>query len=96
MPIATITLGWPAEKGSVSDRLPIEAIVHQEAYQPYTSQSIDQYYVTKEELPENKRFVEENKTETLAQIFTDIRYRPQDCQTMSKALIQALCNQGFM
>lgn len=96
MPIATITLGWPAEEGAVSDRLPIESIIHEEAYQPYTPESIDRYYSHKEALPENKHFVEENKTETLAQIFTDIRYRGEDCEAMSKTLIEALRNQGFM
>ena len=28
----------------------------------------------KESLPENKQFIEENKKETLAQVFTDVRY----------------------
>lgn len=96
MPVATITLGWPAEEGAVSDRLPIEAIIHEEEYKPYTPATIDEYYTPKEQLEENRKFVEINKTETLAQIFTDIRYRGEDCVAMSASLIETLKNQGFM
>ena len=96
MPVATITLGWPAEEGLVSDRLPMQAVVHQEEYRQYTTKDIDNYYKAKEELPENKHFVELNNTETLAQIYTNIRYRPEDCVTMSDSLLKTLRNQGFM
>lgn len=96
MPIATITLGWPDEDAQVSDRLPLEAIVHSETYHTYTSQDIDNYYSNKENLPENKRFVEINNVETLAQIFTDIRYKADDCKSMSVSLIDTLKRQGFM
>ncbi len=96
MPVATITLGWPAEDGAVSDRLPIEAIVHDEEYKPYTPQAIDEYYTPKEELEENRKFVEINNTQTLAQIFTDIRYKGSDCEAMSETLMATLKAQGFM
>jgi len=96
MPVATITLGWPAEDGAVSDRLPVEAIIHEEEYRPYTADLIDKFYTPKEELIENKKFVEINKKETLAQIFTDIRYRPQDCEAMSVGLLETLKRQGFI
>lgn len=96
MPVATITLGWPAEEGAVSDRLPLDSIIHCEEYSDYTPSDINRYYTPKENLPENKHFVEINKTETLAQIFTDIRYRPQDCRDMSAALLDTLKNQGFI
>lgn len=96
MPVATITLGWPAEDGQVSDRLPVEAIVHQEKYHDYSPADIDRYYKEKEALEENRRFVEINHKETLAQIFTDIRYRGDDCRAMSATLLQALKQQGFL
>ena len=56
------------------DRLPLEAAVHQEVYHDYTPEDIDRLYEYKESLPENKQFIEENKKETLAQVFTDVRY----------------------
>lgn len=32
MPVATITLGWPDEQPPLTDRLPLEAVVHNETY----------------------------------------------------------------
>ena len=94
-PIATVTVGWPAEDPKQVDRLPLQAIVHEEVYHDYTSQDIDRLYAYKESLPENKHFVEENHKETLAQVFTDIRYTKKDGETMSKILYQAMKKQGF-
>lgn len=96
MPIATITIGWPAENPPQSDRLPLESIVHEETYHDYTPESIDKYYKEKESLPENKHFVKINNKETLAQIFTDIRYTKKDNELMSIGFIDALKHQGFM
>lgn len=94
-PVATITLGWPAEKPQPSDRLPVEAFVHQETYAPYTPERIDACYAYKESLPENRRFVEINGKETLAQVFTDIRYTAEANEAMSVTLAEAIRRQGF-
>ncbi len=94
-PITTITVGWPAETPQQTDRLPIEAIIHQETYQDYTSQTIDRLYAYKESLPENKAFVKENAKETLAQVFTDIRYKKEDNEFMSEKLWATVKKQGF-
>jgi len=95
MPVATLTVGWPAEEPPLSDRLPLESFIHQETYNDYLAMDIDKYYAEKEALPENQHFVEINNKETLAQIFTDIRYTRRDNETMSKGLIEALKSQGF-
>ncbi|MGP1467647.1 MAG: nitroreductase family protein, partial [Porphyromonadaceae bacterium] len=86
MPVATITLGWPDENPPLSDRLPIEAIVHDETYNDYTADRIDRFYTEKESLPENQEFVRINNKETLAQVFTDIRYTKKDNEAMSATL----------
>lgn len=96
MPVATITLGWPAENPAPSDRLPLSAIRHDETYQEATPESINRDYSLKESLPDNQEFVRINQTETLAQIFTDIRYTAADCQAMSEILLKTLKLQGFM
>lgn len=96
MPVATLTVGWPAENPPLTDRLPLEAIVHQETYKDYTANDIDRYYAIKEDLEENKHFCEINKKETLAQIFTDIRYTKKDCEAMSEGLLDALKRQKFI
>ena len=95
MPIATLTVGWPAEEPTLSDRLPMESFIHQETYHNYTPADIDTYYLAKEELEENRHFVEINHKETLAQIFTDIRYTKKDNEAMSASLLEALRQQGF-
>lgn len=96
MPVATITLGWPDEQPALSERLPLRSIIHQEAYEDYTPEKIDDFYEEKENLEVNKEFVRINNVETLAQVFTDIRYTKKDCETMSKGLLDALKNQGFL
>lgn len=95
-PVATITLGWPDENPAQSDRLPVEAILHKETYEDYTPEKIDKCYSYKESLPENKHFVEINQKETLAQVFTDIRYTRKDNEALSERVVQALRNQGFI
>ena len=96
MPVATLTVGWPAEEPQLSDRLPMESFVHQETYHDYTGADIDKYYEEKENLEENRNFVKINNKETLAQIFTDIRYTRKDNEAMSTGLLDTLKHQGFL
>ena len=96
MPVATLTVGWPAEEPALTDRLPLEGFVHSETYHEPTADDIDAYYCKKEKLPENQHFVEINHKQTLAQIFTDIRYTKADNEAMSEGLKEALKHQGFL
>lgn len=96
MPVATITLGWPDENPAKSERLPLRSIIHHETFEDYTPEKIDDFYEEKENLEVNKEFVRINHVETLAQVFTDIRYTKKDCETMSKGFLDALKNQGFL
>jgi FMN reductase [NAD(P)H] len=96
MPVASITLGWPDEQPALTDRLPMESFVHQETYRDYTPADIDRYYSAKEALEENIRFCEINQKETLAQIFTDIRYTKKDNEALSAGFMEALARQGFI
>ena len=96
MPVATLTVGWPAEEPPLTDRLPLEAFVHRDTYRDYTPSDIDRHYSTKESLPENRHFVDVNHKQTLAQVFTDIRYTRSDNENLSAGLLEALKRQGFM
>ena len=96
MPVATLTIGWPDETPALTDRLPLGSFVHNETYKPYTAEAIDEYYGHKEALEENREFVRINKKETLAQIFTDIRYTRKDNIAMSEGMLKALRRQGFL
>jgi len=96
VPVTCISLGWPAEKPEQADRLPLEAVVHNETYKDYTEAEIEKLYCEKENRSDSMQFMEENKKETLAQVFTDIRYRKEDNVYFSKMLLQVLHDQGFM
>ena len=95
-PVATLTVGWPDEEPPLSDRLPLDSFVHNETYRDYTPADIDTYYIYKEQLPENQHFVDINHKQTLAQVFTDIRYTRKDNEAMSATLLNALRKQGFI
>lgn len=96
VPVTTVTLGWPAETPEQVDRLPLEAVVHNEIYKDYTEESIIRFYSKKEGRSDSKQFVVENNKETLAQVFTDVRYKKADNVHFSNILLQVLKDQGFM
>jgi nitroreductase len=96
VPVTTITLGWPAERPEQVDRLPLEAVIHQETYSDYSVESIENFYKQKESRVDSKQFVNENNKQTLAQVFTDVRYKKADNEYFSKILLKVLEDQGFM
>ena len=95
MPVATITVGYPDECPAQPERLPLEGILHEEFYHDYTPEDIDRIYAEKEAMPENQHFVSINNKETLAQVFTDLRYKKADNEYMSGTLKETLKRQGF-
>ena len=95
-PITTVTVGYPDGIPAQVDRLPLEATVHEEYYHDYSKADIDKLYAYKESLPENEQFVKENRKETLAQVFTDVRYTKKDNEFRSDKLLKVLHQQGFM
>ena len=96
VPVTTVTLGWPSEKPEQVDRLPLDAVIHKEFYRDYSGEEIDKYYKEKEGRKDSQQFVTENNKETLAQVFTDIRYNKADNIYFSKILMQVLKAQEFM
>jgi len=97
VPVTTITVGYPADKlPEKPERLPIEAVMHKEQYEDYTTADIDRLYHDKETLEANLRFVAENGKETLAQVFTDVRYTRKNNEFFSEEFLKALKQQGFM
>ena len=76
--------------------MPLRSIIHNEHFEDYTPEKIDDFYAEKEALEENQEFVRINNVETLAQVFTDIRYTKKDCEAMSIGFLDALKQQGFL
>jgi hypothetical protein len=96
VPVTTVTIGWPAEIPEQPERLPLEAVIHKETYKDYSKEMIEFFYSEKEERTDSKQFVSENGKETLAQVFTDVRYKKEDNVHFSKVLLRVLKDQGFM
>ena len=96
VPVTTVALGWPAEFPDLTDRLPLEAVVHKETYKNYSEDQILRLYSAKESLDSSKKFIAENNKENLAQVFTDVRYKKPDNEFFSEKLLTALKNQGFL
>jgi len=95
VPVATVTVGYADEDPELTDRLPLEAVVHREKYHDYSDSDIQKHYREKELIATYQEFVKENNKETLAQVFTDVRYKKEDNVLFSKALFEVLNQQGF-
>lgn len=95
-PVTTVAMGYPDETPAPVDRLSLEGVVHYESYKEYSEEGIRMMYAYKENLEEMKLFVKENNKETLAQVFTDIRYKKTDNEFFSEKMLQTLKSQGFI
>jgi hypothetical protein len=89
-------MGWPEENPPDPGRLPLDAVVHSETYRDFDKDEIETIYSEKESREDSKQFVLENHKETLAQVFTDIRYKKNDNEHFSRRLLEFLKDQGFM
>lgn len=96
VPVTSIVVGRVDETPELTDRLPLDGVIHNETYHDYTKQMIDEIYSEKETLKENLKFLQINNKKTLAQIFTEIRYKKEDNLFFSKKLLDVLKKQGFM
>lgn len=95
IPVTAITVGYPDQNPPLTDRLPLDAIVHYESYLPNTEQRIVDIFSEKEALESSARFVAENGKENLAQVFTDVRYKKADNLHFSAKLQEFLKLQGI-
>lgn len=84
IPLVTLSVGYPEGDAPVSDRIPVEGIIHEEAYHDYTVEDIRDIYAEKEAREDSRKFIEENGKTTLAQVFTDVRYPRENNERFSK------------
>ena len=97
VPVVSVTVGYPQTPlPPQPDRLPLESIVHNEQYHDFTPESIDRIYKVREALESNKQYVAENKKETLAQVFTDVRYTKANNEYFSEVFLKVLQKQGYL
>jgi len=96
IPVTTVVVGYPDENPGLTDRLPLEAVVHYEKYKDYSNEDIDDLYREKENLDFTKKLISENQLESLAHIFTEKRYTKKDNVLFSQNLLAVLEEKGFM
>lgn len=96
IPITAIAMGYPDANPPLTDRLPLEAVVHRETYKDYSPEDIERLYKEREASEETKRLIEENGLENLAKIFTERRYTGEDNVKFSKKYFDFLKKQGFL
>ena len=96
VPVAAVTMGWPALVPEQPDRLPLEAVVHHETYHDFTNAMLDDLYRAKEQRADTLQFIAENKKKTLAQVFTDVRYKKADNEYFSAKYLEVIRRQGFL
>ena len=95
-PTACIAIGYPAETPELTDKLPVEAMIHHEVYEDYTEARINDLYREKEAHPNTQQLLKENQLDNLAQIFTQRRYTKADNEQFAQVLIETLKKQKFM
>ena len=95
IPVACIAMGYPVQKPALTQKLPIEALVHREKYQDYDEESINRFFAEKESSDETKQILSENELPNLAQVFTQKRYTKKDNEFFANVLLDTLKKQGF-
>ncbi len=96
IPVTTLVVGYPDETPPVTDRLPLEAVVHQEKYRIDSGEQTGQWWAEKENSEEARRLMEINGLPNLARIFTERRYKGEDNLRFSEAYLEVLKKQGFL
>ena len=97
VPVACIPMGYPVEKPTLTQKLPVETFVHQEVYHDYDEQRINEFYHEKENSDETKNILAENPDcDNLAQVFTKHRYTQPDNEHFAEVLRETLERQGFI
>ncbi len=96
VPVAALSLGYPAEDGTETERLPVEAVLHSGKYRKDSDEEILEFFKVKEEYPANLGFPAENGKENLAQVFAEVRYPRGLNESVSADLRDYLKQQKFL
>lgn len=96
IPLTTVVVGYPDETPGLTDRLPLDAVVHYEKYTDYTAAEIDELWAEREESELTKRLLAENELPNLARIFTERRYVREDNLSISRSYLALLKERGFL
>jgi len=96
VPVAAIVLGYPDGQPELTDRLPMEAVVHHETYREFSPEKIDNIYMERENSPQTLELLKTNALDSLAKIFTEKRYTKKDNEFFSGKFLETIRDQGFL
>lgn len=105
-PVTSMVVGWPAEAPEARDRLPIDALLHDETYRDPTDDELDRHFAEREVrgweryrrmMPERFATFRAEGIANLAQFYTsEHKYAPQVFEQDSRELAAFLAERGFM
>lgn len=95
VPVIAVAVGYPMGEPYKAGRLPIKSVVHRQKFNDYTDDEINEMYRFLEDDELMKRFVRDNNKESLAQVFTDVRYPRESSDYFSKIYYDYLKDNRF-
>jgi nitroreductase len=98
IPVVALSCGRPDESAGVvplTDRLPLDAVVHTDVYRDPTDAEIENWWAERESSPETAALKEANSLPNLARIFTERRYKGDDNRAFSRKYFDELQSKGF-
>lgn len=95
IPVAALVAGYPDEEVPLTDRLPLEAVVHENVYYDHSDERIAEFWAARETSDETAGLLEVNNLPNLARIFTERRYKGEDNRRFSNAYFDELVRKGF-
>jgi nitroreductase len=95
IPVMTVVVGYPAGEVPLTDRLPTEAVVHDNTYHDYSPEQINELWAEREASLETAALLEANDLPNLARIFTERRYTGDDNRASSRIYFDELVRKGF-
>jgi hypothetical protein len=95
VPVAAIVMGYPDEQPPLTDRLPLEGVVHYESYKDYSAEDIDRIWAAREASEETANLLKINDLPNLARIFTERRYKAADNIAISRSYLEFIKKHGF-
>ncbi len=96
VPVAAIVMGYPEDVPGLTERLPMDSVVHYETYREFTPEHINAIYSERENSAQTLELLEINQLDNLAQIFTDKRYTKKDNVFFSEKFLEVIRKQGFL
>lgn len=95
IPVMAVSAGYPSSALPLTDRLPLEAVVHQNTYHEPSDADIENFWAEREASAETAALLAENNLPNLARIFTERRYKGEDNLAFSRVYFDELVKKGF-